>query len=322
MRALQRPGAGDHAAHRRGAAREVADGLRWDAANPRGPFRRSSAYRRRGRAHSARTPRSPCSSAPGIRDRGGRPRSACGPCRASSPCRYLAGSVSIAHRGSPACRRGSGVTMTNSTPASLARLSHISSTWTPAPPEVICAFFSARPPKAIISRVCLTTEFQSVMSPRHRLERADRHAAAKTAPRRSCNCRADRRSRRRGTGSAAAGCARDAPARPTTSRRSRRGSRRRRACRAHASISCATASSASSHDTSRKVSWPVRGRPSRQPSRIAGRAMRSGECTMPGIASSMCEGTGSRPNGSHATRRPSSTTALNAPQCASEGKRF
>ena len=85
--------------------------------------------------------------------------------------------------------------------------------------------------------------------------------------------------------------------------------------------SAATASSASSQDTSWKRSVPVRGLPSRQPSRIAGRAMRSGECTIAGMASSMFEGAGSRANGSQPTMRPCSTSAVKAPQWAREGKR-
>jgi hypothetical protein len=70
-----------------------------------------------------------------------------------------------------------------------------------------------------------------------------------------------------------------------------------------------------------KRSAPVRCFPSRQPSRIAGRATRSGECTIAGIASSMGEGAGSRENGSHPITRPFSTRAVKAPQWASEGKR-
>ncbi len=87
------------------------------------------------------------------------------------------------------------------------------------------------------------------------------------------------------------------------------------------SISPATRSSAPSHDTSSNSSAPVRGRPSRQPLRTAGRAIRSGECTIAGIASSIGEGAGSRANGSQATTRPSSTRAVKAPQCARDGKR-
>ena len=68
-------------------------------------------------------------------------------------------------------------------------------------------------------------------------------------------------------------------------------------------------------------SAPLRGKPSRQPSRTAGRAMRNGECTMAGIACSMGDGAGSWANGSQPTTRPSSTRALKAPQWASEGKR-
>ena len=83
----------------------------------------------------------------------------------------------------------------------------------------------------------------------------------------------------------------------------------------------ATVLSASSHDTSWKLSLPVRSLPSRQPSRIAGRAMRSGECTIAGMASSMLDGPGSRANGSQPTTLPFSTKAVKAPQWASEGKR-
>ena len=79
MRALQRPGAGDHAAHRRRAAREVANGLRRNAADRLRPFRRFRRAVVAAEHDSARTPRSRCNSAPGIRDRGGRPRSACAP---------------------------------------------------------------------------------------------------------------------------------------------------------------------------------------------------------------------------------------------------
>ena len=49
--------------------------------------------------------------------------------------------------------------------------------------------------------------------------------------------------------------------------------------------------------------------------------MRSGECTIAGIASSMFEGAGSRANGSQPITRPFSTNAVKAPQWASEGKR-
>jgi len=72
----------------------------------------------------------------------------------------------------------------------------------------------------------------------------------------------------------------------------------------------ATAASASSQDTSWKLSAPVRSFPSRQPSRMAGRPMRSGECTISGMASSMFDGAGSRANGSQPTTRPSSTSAV------------
>jgi hypothetical protein len=54
---------------------------------------------------------------------------------------------------------------------------------------------------------------------------------------------------------------------------------------------------------------------------MAGRAMRSGECTISGIASSMRDGAGSRANGSQPTSRPFSTRAVKAPQWAREGKR-
>jgi hypothetical protein len=54
---------------------------------------------------------------------------------------------------------------------------------------------------------------------------------------------------------------------------------------------------------------------------MAGRAMRSGECTISGMASSMFEGAGSRANGSQPITRPFSTSAVKAPQWASDGKR-
>src|SRR5882724_7239986 len=54
---------------------------------------------------------------------------------------------------------------------------------------------------------------------------------------------------------------------------------------------------------------------------MAGRAMRSGECTISGIASIMLDGAGSRANGSQPTSRPFSTSAVKAPQWASDGKR-
>src|SRR5262245_18063690 len=54
---------------------------------------------------------------------------------------------------------------------------------------------------------------------------------------------------------------------------------------------------------------------------MAGRAMRNGECTISGMASSMFDGAGSRANGSQPTTRPSSTSAVKAPQWASWGKR-
>ena len=59
----------------------------------------------------------------------------------------------------------SGLTETNSMPASLARRSHVSMVCTPAPPDVTWPFLVASPPKAIISRVCLTTDDQSVTWP-------------------------------------------------------------------------------------------------------------------------------------------------------------
>src|SRR5262245_53736704 len=54
---------------------------------------------------------------------------------------------------------------------------------------------------------------------------------------------------------------------------------------------------------------------------MAGRAMRNGECTISGMASSMFDGAGSRANGSQPTTRPSLTSAVKAPQWASWGKR-
>ena len=59
----------------------------------------------------------------------------------------------------------SGLTETNSTPASLAWRSQDSSVCRPAPPDVTCAFFTAIPPNAIISFVCLMTDGQSVTRP-------------------------------------------------------------------------------------------------------------------------------------------------------------
>ncbi len=173
----------------------------------------------------------------------------------------------------------------------------------------------------MISRVCLTIDDQSVTWPTTGWKVPITRGSRYSARRRSCSWRPGRRSRRRGTGSAAPGCGHGARARPTTSRRSRRGSRCGRTCSRTRASSPATVSSASSQDTSRKRSAPVRGLPSRQPSRIAGRAMRSGECTISGMASSMCDGAGSRANGSQPTRRPFSTRAVKAPQWASEGKR-
>ena len=52
-----------------------------------------------------------------------------------------------------------------------------------------------------------------------------------------------------------------------------------------------------------------------------GRWMRKGECSISAIEPSMGDGARSAPNGSQSTTRPSSTTAVNAPQCASEGWR-
>src|SRR5262249_47167140 len=54
---------------------------------------------------------------------------------------------------------------------------------------------------------------------------------------------------------------------------------------------------------------------------MAGRAMRNGECTLSGMASSMSDGAGSRENGWQPTTRPSSTRAVKAPQWARWGKR-
>ncbi len=59
----------------------------------------------------------------------------------------------------------SGLTDTNSMPASLARASHVSSECTPAPPDVTWPFLVASPPNAMISRVCLTIDDQSVTWP-------------------------------------------------------------------------------------------------------------------------------------------------------------
>ena len=180
---------------------------------------------------------------------------------------------------------------------------------------------AARPPNAMMSFVCLTIDGQSVTRPVTGPSVADDARQEEDAPRRSCSCRPGRCSRRRETGIAAPACGHDARGRPTTSRRSRRRSPCRRASSRTRASSAATVSSASSQDTSWNVSWPVRGRPSRQPSRIAGRAMRSGECTISGIDLSMSDGAGSRANGSQPTRRPSSTSAVKAPQWASDGKR-
>src|SRR5262245_44820230 len=54
---------------------------------------------------------------------------------------------------------------------------------------------------------------------------------------------------------------------------------------------------------------------------MAGRATRNGECTISGMASIMLDGAGSRANGSTPTSRPFSTSAVKAPQWASDGKR-
>ena len=59
----------------------------------------------------------------------------------------------------------SGLIETNSTPASLAWRNQDSSVCRPAPPDVTWAFFTAIPPKAIISLVCLMIEGQSVTLP-------------------------------------------------------------------------------------------------------------------------------------------------------------
>jgi hypothetical protein len=54
---------------------------------------------------------------------------------------------------------------------------------------------------------------------------------------------------------------------------------------------------------------------------MAGRAMRSGEWTISGMAAIMFEGAGSRAKGSQPITRPFSTSAVKAPQWASDGKR-
>ena len=59
----------------------------------------------------------------------------------------------------------SGLIETNSMPAAFARRSHSSLEWTPAPPDVTWSFLVASPPKAMISRVCLTVDDQSVTWP-------------------------------------------------------------------------------------------------------------------------------------------------------------
>jgi hypothetical protein len=58
-----------------------------------------------------------------------------------------------------------------------------------------------------------------------------------------------------------------------------------------------------------------------QLSRTAGRATRSGECTIAGIASSIGDGAGSRAKGSQRTTRSPATTAVKAPQCESDWNR-
>jgi len=56
----------------------------------------------------------------------------------------------------------SGLMETNSTPASLARRSHMSMLWAPPPPNVTWPFLLGNPPNARIRRVCLTIDGQSV----------------------------------------------------------------------------------------------------------------------------------------------------------------
>ena len=90
--------------------------------------------------------------------------------------------------------------------------------------------------------------------------------------------------------------------------------------------SSATRPSAVSHDTSTKRSTPrpvpsLRCRSLSQLSRTAGAATRRGECTMAGIASNIGEGCGSFAKGSQRTTRPSSTTAVKAPQWEREETR-
>ena len=88
-----------------------------------------------------------------------------------------------------------------------------------------------------------------------------------------------------------------------------------RAARTRCSSS-ATSRSASSHETSTKGSLPrrVRSRSFSHERRTAGRRTRKGEYTMLGMACSMGEGAGSPAKGSQRTKRPSSTTAVYAPQ--------
>ncbi len=90
--------------------------------------------------------------------------------------------------------------------------------------------------------------------------------------------------------------------------------------------SCATSRSATSHPTSTKGSSPrfarsLASRSRSQPSRTAGRATRKPEWTIAGIAASIGDGAGSRAKGSQRSTRPSSTTAVKAPQWTSDGKR-
>ena len=183
-------------------------------------------------------------------------------------------------------RLRSGLTTTNSTPAALARASHVGQPVDAGAARRDLGVLRGEPAEGDDQAGVLDDRRPVGHPAGHRLVGADhvRQQELRGAP--SCSCRPGRRSRRRGTGSAAPGCAHGGGARPTTSRRSRRRSRCRR-CRAHARELAGDQSSASSHETSRKRSAPVRGFPSRQPSRIAGRAMRSGECTIAGMALSI-----------------------------------
>ena len=102
MRALQRPRAGDEAAHvRRRGARDRGSSSAGTPQIAGGPFGGLGDAVVVAQQIALRSGRSRCSSARGIPRRDAARSPACAPSRASAPCRCSAGSESIARRGMP-----------------------------------------------------------------------------------------------------------------------------------------------------------------------------------------------------------------------------